>query len=154
MKFLTDRKEIALKINVERIPVISMNIKESMAGYPHCYEGGKIEIKYPTIGYANRADDLYIQCTLKMFEDGNSIAHEFPWLYKKIGLYPEPVFLQNSFSTKDVLEMAEWNNVRRAQEGDQVVVMFNDGYNVYLRLMRIGKVKANVFPTAILEDIE
>ena len=45
MKFLRDRKEIAKAINIERIPVITMNIRKCMDGYENCYEGSRINLE-------------------------------------------------------------------------------------------------------------
>lgn len=150
MRFLTDRKQIANEINIKRTPVLKIDISKCMRGYDDCYEGGKIEIQHPI------ANDLYCRCTVKMFGDekGNVNNHRTPWLYEKIGLYEGMVGIHSDFGASDVREMAEWNNVRRAKQGDEVIVMFDNGEAVFLRKMRIGRVTANVYPLAVLEDVE
>ena len=149
MKFITDRKELAKEMNIKRTPVLTINITKCMDGYDNCYSGSDIEIQHP------RANDLFCRCTVKMFSDGpNEDLHDTPWLYKSIALYEGVVCIDSSFGLSDVREMAHWNNVRRAKEGDEVLVFFDGGATGWVRKMKIGPVSANVFPLARLVDVE
>lgn len=148
MKFLTDRQEIAKAININKFPVIRINIGEQMRGYDDCYEGDKIKVAYK---------DFDIRCTVEMFGDGvNADKHDTPWLYEHIELMPETVGLFAHFGYSDAMEMAEWNRVPTIQAGQNVVVIFYDDNRkvCIIRQMKVGKASAHVYPTAVLEDVE
>lgn len=149
MKFLTERTEIAKAINLSGDAVIRINISECMNGYDNCYAGDKIKVKI---------DDITIDCTVKMFSDGegNEDCWETPYLYKTIDLMPESLCISNSFGYSDVVEMAEWNRVPTVKSGDTVTVVFYDKENrvCVVRKMRVGKATKWVYPTATLEDID
>lgn len=149
MKFLTERTEIAKAINLSGDAVVRINIGECMKGYDNCYAGDKIKV---------RVDDMYIECTVKMYSDGdgNKDKWETPYLYKTIELMPETIGISNRFGYSDVMEMSEWNRVPTVNPGDAITVVFYDKNNkvCVVRKMRIGKATKFVYPTAILEDID
>lgn len=149
MKFLTDRREIAQEINIKRTPVVTIDITKCMDGYEHSYKGTDIEIQSPC------DKELYSRCTVEMFGNGkNKDKHNTPWLYDDIGLYEGLVGIYSGFGMADVLDMVHWNNVRRAKQGDEIIVMFKGEDKCFLRKMRIGHVGFMVYPLAKLEDIE
>lgn len=152
MKFLTDRHEIAEAINIKRTPVITINVKECINGYENCYAGSRLLVSTPS----KRYPDHYTRCTVKMYGDGvNEDKHATPWLYNRIGLYPESACLTDSFGYRDVIEMAEWSEARCVKGGDEVLVVFDCGNVCYIRKMRIGKrVDGFVYPSALLHDID
>ena len=152
MKFLRERKEIAKAINIDHIPVITMDISNPMDGYPDCYEGSRLNI-----AYAYKSDrTLYCEVTARMYGDefGNE-CHDAPWFYKRIHLSTHCICLQDSFSVRDVDKMVEWSNARVVKPEDKVIVYFRAENEAYLRLMKVGKRIDPFCQTAtMLEDIE
>ncbi len=142
MKYVTDRKEIARKINIENIPVLTMDLKKPMDGYPNCYEGSKVKVQG-------------IRAKMKMFGDelGND-NHRKPWTYKKIVLTSYGVCIKSGFDLLDVDNMVEWSNAREVKEGDKVLVYFRGEDFGILREMKIGKVNKFCSTVAELEDVE
>ena len=153
MKFLRDRKEIAKAINIDRIPVITMDISKCMKDYTDCYEGTKINIEG---AHSGRYSDLLTHCTARMYGDeiGNE-CHDEPWMYKKIVLCPRITCLSDSFSLRDVDEMVEWSKAPVVKAEDLVIVYFRANNEAYLRLMKIGK-RIDPFCTTAttLEDVD
>jgi len=148
MKFLTDRKEIANEINIKETPVIVINVRECMKGYERCYEGDKVVVK------GGKNNEYGIRCFVQMFGDDNEGIYA-PQLYKKICLMPDAIALTAGFGYHDVVEMAEWRKAQRINEGEEVIVMFDEGEKCWLRKMKVGKVGSPwVYPTAVLEDVE
>lgn len=137
MTFLTDRKEIAKAINIDRIPVITIDIGKHMDGFENCYEGSRIRIDG---AYKGRYSDMLVRCTARMYGDehGND-CHSTPQFYKRIVLQPSVVAIADSFGLTDVDEMVKWNNTPIVKAGDKVVVYFRDREAGSLRLMRIGE---------------
>ena len=82
--FLTDRREIAKAINIDKIPVIVFDLTNPMEGYDNCYEGTKVNIEGAHRGaYA----DLSTHCTPHIWGDelkGDAIL--CPWLCDHISL--------------------------------------------------------------------
>lgn len=145
MTFLTERREIAKAINIDQIPVLTMDIEHEMLGYEHCYQGSKAVVDDGKLG---------IRCTLEMFGDQeNEEYHNFPHMYRRIVLMPETICLDNSFGKHDAEEMIEWRQAMRIKEGQKVIVYFSKGDEAMLRLMKVGKCKEFVYPTAVLEDV-
>lgn len=154
MKFLTDRTEIAKKINIERVPVITMNIRKCMDGYEDCYEGTKINIDG---AHKGRYADLLTHCTAMMFgdEEGNKEHHDAPWLYKRIHLRPRMTCIHSDFSLRDVDEMVDWMSAPIARPNDEVIVFFRDEKKGFLRLMKIPtRIDPHCSTACILEDVE
>ena len=152
MKFLTDIKKIAQKINIEHVPVLTIDITKGMDGYPDCYEGSKVRIVGAHKGEYADLDD---RCTVRMYGDqeGNE-NHESPWLYKTIKLYGEAVFLKGDYGLRDVDEMVEWSNTRAVHAGEKVLVYFRGKDVGFLRLMKISDhVDPFCSTVARLEDI-
>lgn len=150
MKFITDRKEIAFEINIKKTPVVTVNIKECMRGYEHCYEGQALRINLPKKG-------LDLLCKVQMFGDDskNLNHHDNPALYETIGLYSEMACLHSSFGPSDIREMVERSRCPEANPGDEIIVVFDKGDAVWIRKMRIPeRINMNVFPAGILEDVE
>ena len=156
MKFLRERKEIARKINIERVPVLTIDIDHPMRGYDNCYEGSKINIAGAYTG--DRYSHLLCRCTVEMFRDepGND-CYETPWLYKTIILSPESCMLHSDFSLSDVEEMVEWSNARVAKAGDEVIVFFisKEKHFGVLRVMKIGeRINPHCSTATTLKDID
>ena len=143
--FLTDRKEIARAINIEKIPTIRIDISKEMDGYPDCYEGDRVVIVH------NDGDET--RCTAKMFSDGaNEKLHAIPFMYEEISLMPDSVFLSSSFGYRDVQKMYEWSKAIRVRENSDVIIFFDNGSTGYLRKMKVGSARKFVFPTAKITD--
>lgn len=153
MKWLTDRKEIAKAINIDRIPVITMDISKCMEGYENCYKGSRINLEG---AHKGKYADLLTHCTASMYGDekGNE-RHDAPWTYARIHLSPRTACLHDSFSLHDVDEMVDWSNAPKAKANDLVIVYFRGENNGYLRLMKIGSRIDPFCTTAVmLEDID
>lgn len=147
MRFMTDRKEIAKAINIDKKPVIRIDISNPMKGWDDCYEGDKVVVIAKS-GYD-------IRCTAKMFGDsvGNEKSHA-PHLYKTIKLMPEANCITSHFGYSDVIEMVEWRKAIRVHEGEQVIIIFDQGDTCFIREMTVGKVSEFVYPTATIRDAE
>lgn len=147
MRFMTDRKEIAKAINIDRKPVLRIDISKSIDGYDDSYKGDDVVVLDRT--------GFDIRCTVKMFGDlANEKLHETPWLYQRICLMPETICITNSFGYSDVMEMYKWNKALRVREGEEVLVLFDAGNTCYLRKMKIGRVTKWVYPAALIIDAE
>lgn len=150
MKFITDRHEIAQEINIKKTPVVTVNIKECMSGYEHCYEGQAVRINIP-------GKDFDLLCKVQMFGDDskNLHHHENPAFYETIGLYSETIGIHASFGVSDVRKMVERSRCPEVNLGDEIIVVFDKGDAVWIRKMRIPKkINMFVFPVGILEDVE
>ena len=153
MKWLTDRKEIAKAINIDHIPVITMNIRKCMDGYENCYEGSRINLEG---AYKGKYADLLTHCTARMYgdEEGNQ-CHDEPWRYARIHLTPRNACLSSSFSLHDVDEMVDWSNAPKAKANDLVIVYFRAENEGYIRLMKIGsRIDPHCTTATMLEDID
>lgn len=156
MKFLRDRSEIARKINIENVPVLTMDLTKPIRGdnfYKDCYEGSKVRILG---GHSAAYADLPTRCTIAMYGDetGNE-NHAEPWTYKKIILSGAPVFLKRGFSLDDVDQMVEWSNTKLLKAGDSVIVFFRGKDTGHLRMMKIGSyIDPRCSTVAALEDVE
>ena len=153
MKWLTERTEIAKAINIDRIPVITMDISKCMDGYEDCYEGSRISIDG---AYSGRYADLLTHCTAMMFgdEDGNE-AHFAPWTYKRIHLRPRMACLTADFSLRDVDEMVDWMRAPIVKKGEKVLVYFRGKDKGAIRVMRIpNHVDPHCSTACILEDVD
>ena len=145
--FLTERKEIARAINIEKIPTIRIDISKEMDGYENCYAGDRVVVVHK--------DGDETRCTAKMFSDGaNEKLHAVPFMYEEISLMPNSVFLSSSFGYHDVKEMYEWSKAIRVHEDEEVIIFFDNGYTGYLRKMKVGSARKFVFPTAKITDAE
>ena len=140
-RFITDRKEIAQLINIEKIPVIVMNIEKPKDGYDRCYEGDKVVIKD-------------IRCQAMMYGDGKNEGIEVPFFYKEISLMPELVGLHSSFNYRDVQDMVEWRKAIQLKENSEVLVIFEGKDFGFLKKMKVGKATDWVYPTAKIVDID
>lgn len=136
MKFLRTRYEIADAINIKRYPVLTIDVRKPMDGYPDCYAGSKINVAG---GHSKGHEDLLTRCTVKMFGDepGND-CHDTPWMYKTIILSTGCTCLHNDFCLGDVLEDIEWSNARIVNAGDIVAVFFRSEHGAFLRLMKVS----------------
>lgn len=148
MKFLTDRHTIANTINVQQVPVITIDITRPLNDddfYKNCYGGAKMVVAAPTARYP----DAYERTTVKMFGDetGNE-DHEHPWEYKRITFREGMVGIAARFGLQDVREMIEWNAAPHVKDGDPVVVFFDGGSVGYLRLMYVDR------KTGTLRDVD
>ncbi len=152
MTFVKDRRELAQDINIKGVPVLTMDIRECMKGYEHCYSGSKVRVGYQSRNHG----ELHERCTVKMFGDepGNSEWHDQPWLYHKIILSCPGCFLSGDFTLSDAREMVEWSNTRILHDGDEVYVFFDRGDTGLFRKMKVGKVSSGYSTVAVLEDIE
>lgn len=153
MKFLSDRTEIAKAINIDRIPVITMDISKCMDGYENCYEGSKINLEG---AHSGRYADLLTHCTAMMFgdEEGNN-AHFAPWTYARIHLRPRCSCLHADFGLRDVDEMVEWSHAPLAKAEDKVIVFFRGEGKGFLRMMKIpNRIDPFCSTACILEDID
>ena len=155
MKFLRDRKEIAQKINIEHVPVLTVDLeKDAIDGYEGCYKGGKVNIT----GVYKTYSDMYCRCTVGLWGDypGNE-NHSAPWTYKRISLGTGATCIQASFGLSDVIEDVEWSNARTVKPGDEVILFFvNKSKGIgCLRLMRIGdRVDPFCQTATLLHDID
>lgn len=151
MKFLVDRHEIAQAINIDRIPVITIDITKCMDGYEHCYEGDKVLVTDPKHG-------RHVRCTVKMYGDDNgNNDYLHPWFYKTICLMNPGAYISASFGYSDVMEMVEWSKSKVLDAGEEVIVMFNDRENkyCYLRRMRVSdSVNLHCQTAATLVDVD
>ena len=152
MKFVNDRRELAEDINIKGVPVLTMNLRECMKGYEHCYGGSKVRVGYQS----RRHGELHERCTLKMYGDerGNTEFHDQPWLYQRIILSCPGCFLSGDFTLHDAREMVEWSNTKVLHEGDELYVFFDRGDKGLFRKMRVGKVSSGCSTVAVLEDID
>lgn len=152
MKFLTDRKKIAEAINIQKLPVLTIDISKSMEGFDHCYEGSKVRVLG---GHSKGYEDLDTRCTVRMFGDEKENSrHDAPQFYGKIILSGGAVFLSSDFGLRDVDEMVEWSNAREVRAGDQVIVYFRGNGVGYLRLMKVGsRIDPHCSTVAVLEDV-
>ena len=153
MKFLTNRTEIAKAINIDRIPVITMDISKCMNGYENCYEGTKVNIDG---AHKGRYADLLTHCTARMYGDevGNE-RHDAPWTYKRIVLSTRTTCLTADFGLRDVDEMVEWMSAPIVKANDPVIVFFRAKDRGYLRMMKIGgRIDPNCSTATTLVDIE
>ncbi len=151
MVFLRERQEIAKAMNIDDIPVLTMNIGEAIPGYDFCYKGSSVKVACKSY-----RDVYYARCTVEMFGDGvNKDLHGTPWLYKDISLRRGCSCLTDSFGYSDVMEMAEWNNARTVHAGDPVLLVFYDGHNCIIRKMKVSeRVDRGCYTVATLEDID
>ena len=153
MKFITNRQEIAQKINIEKIPVLTIDISKSMNGYNDCYEGSKVRL---IGGHSKGYDDLTTDCTVKMYgdEEGNE-CHSTPWMYKKIVLTAGCVCLKSDFSLSDVDQMVEWSNTKVLKASDPVIVYFRGSGVGFLREMKVGsRINPHCSTAAVLVDVD
>lgn len=153
MKFITNRQEIAQKINIENIPVLTMDISKCMNGYDHCYEGSKVRL---IGGHSKGYEDLTTDCIVKMYgdEDGNE-CHDMPWMYKKIVFTAGCVCIKSSFGLADVDSMVEWSNTKILKANDVVLVYFRGKDMAFLREMKVGsKINPHCSTAAILVDVD
>lgn len=150
MKFITDRKEIAKLINIDELPTVRIDISKHREGWERCYTGDKLVV----YGKNSKLRDYGIRTTVEMYGDEENEGINEPLLYKRICLMPEAVCLHNGFGYNDAVDMYNWRTAQRANEGQEIVVMFDAGSKCYLRLMKVGKVADWVYPTAILEDVD
>ena len=153
MKYLRSRTEIADAINIKRYPVLTIDLREPLKGYPNCYAGSKVNVAG---GHSGRYTDLLTRCTIEMFGDepGNG-CHDEPWRYQKIILTGSCVSLHASFTMDDVLSDIEWSNARTVKPGDTVVVFFRTDATGYLRLMKVSDhINPHCQTVATLIDID
>lgn len=152
MKFLTDRRTIGQMINIDKIPVVTMEIGTCMPGYEDCYSGGKIRVAHP-----NGDPALYARCTIKMYgdESGNE-NHDAPWMYKKIELTEPGYCLSARFGFNEVMQDIEWSHAPYVKAGDKIIVAFVNSVEqtVILRVMEIGKVNIHCSTVTTLKDCE
>ena len=153
MKFLTDRHEIGKAINIDNIPVLTIDIERCMKGYPDCYSGSKVRVLGGrSAGYSN----LDTRCTVEMFgeEPGNE-CHDKPWLYSKIILSGSSVCIKRTFGLDDILNDVEWSNARTVKAGDLVLVLFKGADSACLRMMKVGDhVNPHCMTVATLVDVD
>ena len=153
MKFITNRQEIAQKINIEKIPVLTVDISKSMNGYNDCYEGSKARL---IGGHSKGYEDLTTDCTVKMYgdEEGNE-CHSTPWMYKKIVLTAGCVCLKSGFGLSDVDQMVEWSNTKVLKANDPVIVYFRGSGVGFLREMKVGsRINPHCSTAAVLVDVD
>ncbi len=153
MRFLKDRREIAKAINIDRIPVLTVDIDNPMRGFPDCFSGSKVLVYG---GYSKGHENLATRCTVKMFGDepGNE-CHEKPWMYKSIILSGECVCLHNDFRMQDLLEDVEWSNARTIKAGDTVIVFFKTVCQGCLRVMKVSdRINPHCSTVATLVDVD
>lgn len=153
MKFLRTRHEIADAINIKKYPVLTIDLRQPMNGYPDCYSGSKVNVAG---GHSKDYEDLLTRCTVQMFGDepGNE-CHDEPWMYQKIILSGGCVCLHSSFTMKDILEDIEWSNARTVKAGDTVVVFFQMENACYLRMMKVSdRINPHCSTVAVLVDID
>jgi len=141
--FLTDRKEIAKAINLDKLPVITFDLTKPMEGYNDCYEGSKITIEG---AHKGRYADLPTHCTPHIWGDElEGVEVLAPWHCKRIALSPRTIGISDSFGLRDVEEMIMWSNTPKVHAEDKVVVFFKTIHPEtkkdvgYLRLMKVGK---------------
>ena len=152
MKFLTDRMKIAEAINIQKIPVLTVDISKCMNGYDDCYEGSKVRL---IGGHSKGYEDLDTRCTVRMFGDevGNE-CHDAPQFYKTIKLCGGMFGIHSGFGLSDVDEMVEWSNTKILRAGDRVIVFFRGDGVGYLRLMKVSdRIEPHCSTVAVLEDI-
>lgn len=153
MKFLRERTEIAKKINIEKIPVLTIDITKCMNGYDNCYEGSKVRL---IGGHSKGYEDLTTDCTVKMYgdEEGNE-CHDTPWLYERLVLTGGCVCLKSSFGLSDVDEMVEWSNTKILKANDPVIVYFRGNGVGFLREMKVGgRINPHCSTVAMLVDVD
>ena len=153
MKFITNRQEVAKKINLDNIPVLTIDISKCMNGYDNCYEGSKVRLLG---GHSSGYEDLTTECTVKMYgdEEGNE-CHAMPWTYKKIVLTTGCVCIKSSFGLSDVDRMVEWSNTKILKANDTVLVYFRGEDMGFLREMKVGaKINPHCSTAAVLVDVD
>lgn len=159
MKFLTDRKEIAKAINIDKLPVITFDLTKPMEGYDGCYEGTKVKVEG---AYSGQYAHLDCRCTPHIWDDElHGVAVMAPWMVERIPLNEYGFCIHDSFSLHDIEEMVMWNNAPSVHAEDKVVVFFkaknlmNGKPTAFLRLMKVNKrLSPNCSTVTYLEDAE
>lgn len=123
MQFLTERQEIATAINIDKIPVITINIKNCIDGMKGSYEGDDVVFG----GYRH-----YVA----MFADENKDETE-PILYKRIACREHGCGISSDFGYEDVIEMIHWQRAPHINPGDSVIIVFDRGDQCWLRKMTV-----------------
>ena len=155
MKFIKDRKELAQEINIKNTPVVTIDITRPLNGdhfYEHCYGGTNIKVNTPCKSHP----DMQARCSVEMFgdEEENKDLHCAPWCYGRIVLKQGVVGIHSGFGCADLREMIEWNAARSVSAGDEIIVVFDAGDNMFVRKMRVGRVSEHCSTVAVLEDVE
>lgn len=130
MKGLKDRHEIAEAINVKMLPVLTMDISESLDGYDGCYEGSKCRVKYQTRNHGEQWTEGKIWC-----ENG-----EYSIIGGGFGIHER-------FSYEDMMGMVETANTPMLEEGQEVVVVLH--IPEYRTFTAIQMMVADVRPNCI-----
>ena len=159
MKFLSDRREIALAMNFGKYPVITMDIQKPKRGWDAgVYEGCKVRVDCGTFGDGM---PFYKECSPMIFVDNYNEGIEDTIenrVFSKIELTCPGACLSNSFGASDVLEMAETANAPLLKSGQEVVVVYKaerDGELVVMvKMMKVGRVSRHCSTVATLEDID
>lgn len=153
MKFITKREEIARKINIEGIPVLTVDISKCMRGFENCYEGSKVRLSG---GYSKGYEHLFTECTVKMYRDepGND-CYDTPWMYKTIILSGGCICLHSGFGLSDMDEMVEWSNTKVLKADETVLVYFRGEKMACLREMKVGsRINPHCSTVAVLVDVD
>ena len=150
MRFITDRKAIAKAINIEGLPVVTIDITKGIDDlFVDSYKGSGIKVNCRNSKYPAR-------CKVMMFgdEDANKGYHSMPYMYGKIILSGAPICISSDFGPSDVREMVYWSNCQTVNPGDHVIVVFDKGNGVVLREMKVGEhTDAFCQTVAVLEDV-
>ena len=123
MQFMTKKQDIATAINIDKIPVITINIKKCIDGMKGSYEGDDVVFG----GYRQ-----YVA----MYADENKDEIE-PILYKKIACREYGCGISSDLGYEDVMKMIHWQRAPRINPGDDVIIVFDRGDKCWLRKMTV-----------------
>ena len=119
-KYLTERTEISIKINLERIPVLRINIETCYEDYKNFYVGDDVRISYGDKG-------LYTQGHI--YNDGNGYA-----------ISNMCDVIDASFGYSDIEDMVHWSNTPLLHKGQTVIVI--EDYPI-LRTCKVREMKVS-----------
>lgn len=136
-KYLTERTEIATKINLDRIPVLRINVETCYQNYNDFYVGDDVRI-----GYGDRG--LYTQGHI--YKEGNHYE-----------ISNNCTCLTNSFGYSDIEDMVKWSNTPMLSAGQTVIVIedYPNAKQCKAREMRVSnRIDPHCMTVCRLEDIE
>ena len=102
-KYLTERTEIATKINLEKVPTLRINLETCYKDYDNLYVGDDVRIGYGDRGLYTRGH---------IYKEGNN--YEISNMCDCISA---------SFGYSDIEEMAHWSNTPLLAKGQTVIVI-------------------------------
>lgn len=126
MKALKDRYEIAEAINIDMLPVLTIDVTECADGYEGCYKGSDVRVKFQTRNHGEQ----WTEGTL-WYEGG-----EFKIVGHGFGI-------KDRFCYEDMMEMAKTANAPMLEEGREVVVVMHSKAGRYFTATKMKVSEVN-----------